>query len=58
MHGETSSRLRTPEERRILRIRRKYKWRKSRRQLFAFAVFSVILMVFLYFVMQQRTPTE
>jgi hypothetical protein len=58
LDGETSSRLRTSEERRILRIRRKYKWRKSRRQLFAFAFFSMVLIAILYVLMQQRAPAE
>jgi len=58
LHGETSTRLRTAEERRILRIRRKYKWRKSRRQLAAFAFCSIVLVAILYFLMQQRMPAE
>ena len=57
-HGEASSNLRTAEERRILKIRRKYKWRKSKRQLLAFAIFSVLLVAVLYVLMQQRAPTE
>jgi hypothetical protein len=58
MHGEESSNLRTPEERRILKIRRKYKWRKSKRQLIAFVVFSILLVGVLYLLMQERIPVE
>ncbi len=58
LHGEASSKLRTSEERRILKIRRKYKWKKFKRQLIAFAVFSVLLIAILYVLMQQRMPTE
>jgi hypothetical protein len=57
-HGEASSKLRTPEEQRILKIRRKYKWRKSKRQLIAYAFFSVLLAAILYVLMQQRVPAE
>jgi transposase-like protein len=57
-HGEASSKLRTPEEQRILKIRRKYKWRKSKRQLIAYAIFSVLLAAVLYEIMQHRIPTE
>ena len=55
--GENSSKLRTAEEQRIMKIRRKYKWRKSKRQLLVFLVSAMILAGILYFALQQRFTT-
>ena len=57
LHGETSSNLRTPEERKILKIRRRYKWRQSKRTLLAFGICFVLLVCILYLLMQQRVPS-
>ena len=54
--GEEDSRLRTPEEQRIMKIRRKYKWKQSKRQLIAFGVSAVLLIVAIYFILQERIP--
>ncbi len=52
--GESSSRLRTTEERRIMALRRKIRWRKSRVELMGFAIGSVLVAVVIYFLIQQR----
>jgi transposase-like protein len=52
--GETSAKLRSSEERKILEIRRRYKWKKSRRQILAFTMVSLVLAAILYALMQQR----
>jgi hypothetical protein len=57
-HGETSTRLRTSEERKILQIRRKYKWRQSKRYLIVYIFVSILLAVILYYMMQQRIGTD
>jgi hypothetical protein len=57
-HGEDESRLRTPEEQRIMKIRRKYKWRQSKRQLLAFGLSAIFLVVAIYFILQQRVPSS
>jgi hypothetical protein len=57
-HGETSSRLRTPEEQKILRIRRKYKWKQSKRYFLVYALVSVVLVAILYYMMQQRIGAD
>ena len=56
--GETSSNLRTPEERRIMKIRRKYKWKQSKRQLLAYGICVIVLVGVLYLLMQQRIPAD
>jgi hypothetical protein len=55
-HGEEDSSLRTPEEQRIIRIRRKYKWKQSKRQLFAFGLSALVLIAAIYFILQERVP--
>jgi hypothetical protein len=58
LHGETSSKMRTPEEQRIMKIRRRYKWKQSKRQLIAYGFCAVIFVGILILILQQRTPTE
>ncbi len=53
--GEDSG-LRSPEEQRIIRIRRKYKWKQTKKQLFAFTLSAVLLLVAIYFIVQERIP--
>jgi hypothetical protein len=54
LRKETSIRLRTPEERKIVAIRRQYKWRQSRPMLFAYGAALLLLAIILYELMQQR----
>lgn len=52
--GETSDRLRTREEQKIMRLRRRLKWKKSKRELAVFMAGAMALMWILYVMMQQR----
>jgi hypothetical protein len=54
--GEEDSRLRTPEEQRIIKLRRKYKWKQSKRQLLAFGIGAVLVVVAIYLIVQERVP--
>jgi len=56
--GETSDRMRTREERKIMHLRRQIKWKRSRRELAAFGVASVILVAVIYYLIQQRIVSE
>jgi hypothetical protein len=58
MHGEESLRLRTPEERRVIKLRRSLRLKKYKRELIAYGIGSLILAAILYYVFQQRIPTE
>jgi hypothetical protein len=52
--GETSSKLRTPEERRIMRLRRSIKWKRSRQELILYGISSLVFLAILYYIIQQR----
>jgi hypothetical protein len=52
--GETSPRLRTAEEIRIMRLRRKMRWKKSRVELAAYGICSIIVAAVIYYLIQQR----
>jgi hypothetical protein len=56
--GETSSKLRTPEERRIMRLRRTIRWRRTRAELILYGISSLIFLAILYYMIQQRVVTE
>jgi hypothetical protein len=56
--GETSSRLRTPEERRIMELRSRLRWKRSKRELIAYGMGAVILLFIIYSMMQQRIVSE
>ena len=56
--GEASSNLRSPEERRIMKLRRSIKWRRTRGELILYAISSLIFLAILYFIIQQRVVTE
>jgi len=55
-HGEASSKLRTSEEQRIMKIRRKYKWKQSKRRIIAYGFCAVVLIAILFELLQQRVP--
>jgi hypothetical protein len=55
-HGEEDSRLRTAEEQRIIKLRRKYKWKQSKRQLLAFGLCALVVAVAIYMIVQERVP--
>jgi len=46
--------MRTREERKIMELRRRLRWKKSRRFLAAYAVGALALIAILYSLMQQR----
>jgi hypothetical protein len=52
--GETSPRLRTAEERRIMQLRRQIRWKQNRTELVAYAICSVIIAFVIYYLIQQR----
>ena len=55
-HGESSTKLRTSEEQRIMKIRRKYKWKQSKRRLLAYGFCMIVLIAILFMLLQQRIP--
>ena len=56
--GETSPKLRTPEERRIMKLRRAIRWRRTRGEVLLYGVSSLILLALLYYVLTQHISTE
>jgi hypothetical protein len=56
--GEKSSKLRTSEERRIMALRRRVRWKRSRRELWAYGFGALLLAAIIYSVIQQRIVTE
>jgi hypothetical protein len=56
--GEKSSRLRTPEERRIMALRSRLRWKRSKRELLAYGLGALVLIVVVYEAIQQRIVSE
>lgn len=56
--GEESPNLRTPEERRIMKLRRSIHWRRNRAELFLYGIGSLIFLAILYYLIQQHIVTE
>jgi uncharacterized membrane protein len=56
--GEKSDRMRTREEQKIMRLRRRIKWRRSRRELLAFGSATAILVLVIYYLIQQRVVSD
>lgn len=56
--GETSPRLRTPEERRILKTRRGIKWRRTKTTLLLYFIGAIIFLGILYYILIQRVPPD
>jgi hypothetical protein len=54
--GEKDDKLRTAEEQRIMKIRRQYKWRQTRRQILAFSICAVLAILAIYLIIQERVP--
>jgi hypothetical protein len=52
--GEQSSTMRTGEERKIMELRRRIKWKRTKKELVIYAVGAALMISFLYLVMQQR----
>jgi predicted Zn-ribbon and HTH transcriptional regulator len=56
--GETSSKLRTHEERKIMELRARLRWKRSKRELLAYGFGALILIVIVYVAIQQRIVSE
>lgn len=56
--GESSPRLRTPEERRIMKLRRSIRWRRLRAEIILYGLSSLIFLALLYYILIQRISTE
>jgi hypothetical protein len=56
--GEKSDRLRTPEERKIMELRRRLKWKRSKRELVVYAMATIILLAVIYLALQQRVTSD
>ena len=56
--GVESDKLRTLEERRVIKLRRSIKWKRTRGELLLYAIGSLIFIAILYYLIQQRVPTE
>jgi hypothetical protein len=52
--GEQSNKLRTPEERRIMKLRRSIQWKRTRAELLLYGISSLIFVAILYYIVQQR----
>jgi len=52
--GEKSTKMRTPEERKIMELRRRLAWKRSRRELFVYAAAALLLLAIIYSTIQQR----
>ena len=50
--------LRTPEERRVIKMRRSLRSKKIKRELIGYGISSLILIAILYYFLQQRIPSE
>jgi hypothetical protein len=56
--GVKSNKLRTPEERRIMALRRSIKWKRTRAELLLYGISSLIFLAILYYIIQQRITGE
>jgi hypothetical protein len=52
--GEASPKLRTAEEMRIMKLRRKIRWQRSRTELILYAISSLVFLAILFYIIQQR----
>jgi predicted permease len=46
--------MRTGEERKIMELRRRIRWKRTKKELVIYAAGAVLMISFLYLVMQQR----
>jgi uncharacterized membrane protein YvbJ len=56
--GEKSSRMRTHEERKIMQLRSRLRWKRSKRELIAYGFGALVLIFIIYTVIQQRVSSE
>ncbi len=57
-YGGGSMKLRTPEERRVIKLRRGLRIKKLKRELIGYGLSSIVLILILYYFLQQRIPSE
>ncbi|MGD1073179.1 MAG: hypothetical protein ABSB15_23950 [Bryobacteraceae bacterium] len=55
--GEKSSNLRTREEMKIMQLRRRLRWKRSKRELAAYGIATLLLLFIIYYTLQQRVDT-
>jgi hypothetical protein len=55
--GAIPSKLRTPEERRVQKLRRRILWKRTRGELILYAISSLIFLAILYYLVQQRVAS-
>lgn len=55
--GVDSPTLRTAEERRIMKLRRSIRWKRTRAELILFGISSLIFLALLYYIIQQRVSS-
>jgi hypothetical protein len=51
--GEGSEKLRSPEERRILKLRRQIKWKRTKGELILYGVGTVLMLWLIYYLVNQ-----
>jgi hypothetical protein len=56
--GEKTSKLRTPEEMRIMKLRRSIRWKRTRAELILYGISSLIFLAILLYIVQQRITIE
>jgi hypothetical protein len=54
--GEQSSTMRTGEERKIMELRRRLRWKRTKKELAVYAVGTALMMAVLYWLLQQTVP--
>jgi len=57
-YSRSSLKLRSPEERRVIKLRRGLRMQQLKRQLIGYGISSLILILILYYLFQQRVPSE
>jgi len=55
--GEGSEKLRSAEERRIMQLRRKIRWRRTRGELILYGIGSLIMAAIIYYVLHQSASS-
>ena len=58
LRGSNVLELRTPEEKRVIRMRRGLRVQQIKRQLLGYGISSLILLAILYYLFQQRIVSE
>ncbi len=54
--GEQSTRMRTHEERKIMQLRRRLKWKRTKRELIVYGFAALLVALVIYFITRPTTP--